>query len=42
LKDDINDAKLALAGGFKSNAVTRMVWHRTRGIAEALSTELGA
>lgn len=38
LKEDLG-ARLARAGGFKWNAVTRMAWRRTREIADALAAE---
>lgn len=39
LKEDLSDAALAKAGGFRWNAVTRMAWERTQAIADALEAE---
>lgn len=39
LKEPLDSARLAQAGSFKWNDVTRMAWERTRAIAEALAAE---
>ncbi len=39
LKEILSDKQLAMVGGFKWNAVTRMAWRRTREFAQALRAE---
>ncbi len=39
LKEPLSESELAKAGSFKWNAVTRMAWHRTLELAEALQAE---